>query len=83
MVVILLAMLVGTQAANAPTDPAPKPKLICRESEHETGSHIHGGTRCMTAEKWQAEDQVRQSRSPSMRVTEGQGDALTKHVPPQ
>ena len=60
----------------------PKPKLICREDEQVVGSHMHTGRRCKTAEDWQVEDQRRDAKSPSMRVTEGQGDALTPKTLP-
>jgi hypothetical protein len=43
---------------------------------------MHTGRRCKTAEEWQVEDQRRDAKSPSMRVTEGQGDALTPKTLP-
>ena len=80
----LLTLMLAAQAADPPTLPVPqKPKLICRESDVETGSHIHSGRRCKTEEEWLQEDRERTSASPSMRITEGQPDALTKQRPPQ
>jgi hypothetical protein len=59
-----------------------RPSKTCRESEVQTGSHIRSGRRCKTAEEWAREDQEKGRLSPSARVTEGQGDALTKTAPP-
>ena len=85
--IIGLAMMTAVAAQDLPTVPVlppPKPKLICREDETQVGSHIHTGRRCKTADDWQIEDQRRDPRSaPSMRVTEGQGDALTPKTIPQ
>jgi hypothetical protein len=77
----LILMVGGTDTQ--PSTPPAKPKLICRESEQELGSHIRSGRRCKTAEEWQIEDQRRDVKPPSMRVTEGQGDALTPKTRPQ
>ena len=75
-------LLLAFQAAQpAIVLPAPKPALICRDSEQETGSHIHTGRRCKTQEDWEREDADRTRVPPSLRVTEGQGDALTKQRP--
>ena len=72
-----------TEQPIAPPIQLPKPKLICRGDEQMVGSHIHAGRRCKTAEEWRIEDQRRDATSPSMRITEGQGDALTpKVIPP-
>ena len=60
-----------------------KPKLMCRESDQTLGSHIRSGRRCKTAEEWQQEDAKRDLVPPSLRVTEGQGDALTPKTRPQ
>ena len=70
-------------AADVPAPPAlpTKPRLICRESEQLTGSHMRTGRRCMTEEQWRIEDEARVRIPPSMRITEGQGDALTKQRP--
>jgi hypothetical protein len=80
MLVIFLSMLASSAAQPAASIP-PKPQKICRESEQEVGSHIRSGRRCKTAEEWQIEDQAHNARPPSMRVTEGQGDSLTKQNP--
>jgi hypothetical protein len=74
---LLLALQVAQPAQTA----AQKPTLICRESSEETGSHIRSGRRCKTAEQWQREDADRTKTPTTMRVTEGQGDALTKQRP--
>lgn len=82
MGVTLLALALATQSSAVPAAPVEKPKLICRESEQETGTHIRSGRRCKTAEEWQREeDSARRAAPPSMRITEGQGDALTKQEP--
>ena len=77
----LLLMIGG--ATTQPESPQEKPKLVCRESEQQLGSHIRSSRRCKTAEEWQIEDQRRDLKPPSMRVTEGQGDALTPKTRPQ
>jgi hypothetical protein len=59
-----------------------KPRLICREPEQQLGSHIRAARRCKTEEEWRLDDE-RNGRIPvTMRVTEGQGDALTMRPPP-
>jgi hypothetical protein len=76
---LLLGLMLAGQASEPAVKPqAAKPQLVCRESEQETGSHIRSGRRCKTAEEWAHEDQKRVQVPPSMRVTDGQGDALTK-----
>ena len=77
---VTVLMLLAAQAAEAPIAPRSptKPPLICRESERQTGSHIRTGPRCMTAEQWMREDERRARVPASLRVTEGQGDELTK-----
>jgi hypothetical protein len=79
---ILALLLVGQADVPEPTTGPAKPQLICRESEEETGSHIRSGRRCKTEEEWRREDERRGRAPASMRVTEGQGDALTKLPPP-
>jgi hypothetical protein len=80
---LTLMMAVAAQDMPPPLQlPPPKPKLICRADEQQVGSHIHTGRRCKTAEEWQVEDQRRDAVSPSMRITEGQGDALTPKTRP-
>ena len=74
MTVIALLFLAAHPAAagSAAAVPAPKPELICRENEQQTGSHIHSSRSCKTAEQWAIED-ARRGRLPiTMRVTEGQ-----------
>jgi len=79
----MLSLILATQTeAAAPAPPAnDKPQLICRQGERETGSHRRTGKRCLTAEEWSKEDDDRTRLSPSARVTEGQGDSLTKSSP--
>jgi hypothetical protein len=79
---LILMMAVAAQDMPPPLQLPQKPKLICRGDEQQVGSHIHTGRRCKTAEEWQLEDQRRDAVSPSMRVTEGQGDALTPKTRP-
>jgi hypothetical protein len=81
MSLMLFALLFASQPSAAPVAAPDKPKLICRESEQETGSHIRSGRQCKTAEQWQRFDEARQMVPPSLRVTQGQGDALTKQEP--
>jgi hypothetical protein len=73
----VILLLLALQAAQ----PAEKPTLICRESAQETGSHIRTGRRCKTQEEWQREDARRGEIPATLRVTEGQGDALAKQRP--
>jgi hypothetical protein len=74
-----ILLLLALQAAQA--QPPGKPMMICRESAQETGSHIRTGRRCKTQEEWQREDARRGQIPTTMRVTEAQGDALTKQQP--
>jgi len=78
---VLLLALSGAEPQSAL--PPDKPKLICREREQELGTHIHSGRKCKTAEEWRLEDLKRDQRPPDMRITEGQGDALTPKTIPQ
>ncbi len=80
MTMTIIALFLAGQAAAIPaaTVVRDKPHLICRESEHETGSHIRTGTRCKTADEWRQDDERRAQIPTSLRVTAGQGDALTK-----
>jgi len=82
---LVLMMAVAAQDLPAvPVLPPPKPKLICREDEKMVGSHIHTGRRCKTAEEWQIEDQRLDPRSsPSMRVTDSQGETIPQPQRPQ
>jgi hypothetical protein len=69
-------------AAAPPAEPAPdKARKICREAEHETGSHIRTSRRCHTAEEWDKLDQAKSGLPLSAQVTAGQGDALDKPRP--
>ena len=83
MVMTFLALLMTAPAAPT-TEPATpeKPRLVCRKSQQETGSHIRTGRRCKTAEEWAREDEERGRMSPSAQITEGQPDARTKSPPP-
>jgi hypothetical protein len=79
----LLVLLLAAQASPAAAATTPeKPLLICREVERETGSHIRRGRRCLTQEEWARVDEERTRMSASGRVSEGQGDALTKSDTP-
>ena len=72
-----LTIAAQSSAAVAPSPPAvAKARLICRESEQETGSHIRTGRRCKTEAEWQQEDDAKGRKPVSARVTEGQGDAM-------
>jgi hypothetical protein len=83
----MLASLVLVMAAGAahPTTTvvAEKPKLICREDQQHLGSRIHTGRRCKTADEWQREDAARDQLPATLRVTEGQGDALPRPPRPK
>ena len=80
---LLLVLAQAAQPATATPDPSTtdKPQLICRQGERETLSHRRTGKRCQTAEEWAREDEDRTRLSPSARITEGQGDALTRSSP--
>jgi hypothetical protein len=79
-----LALLLALSGVEAQTAlPPEKPKLICREGEQELGTHIHTGRKCKTAEEWRLDDLKRDQRPSTMRITEGQGDALTPKTIPQ
>ena len=83
MAVALLAMalLSGTQEASAQAPPE-KSKLICRERQQLTGSHIRMGRRCKTAEQWLLEDADLDRIPPTMRITRGQEDGHPIEHPP-
>jgi hypothetical protein len=83
MTLILLPLLFAAQSTATPA-PAAAPErqaLICRPSHEETGSRIRKGKQCKTAEEWAREDEERTRMSPSARMTEGQGDSLTRSPP--
>jgi len=69
---LLAVLILAAQSADAAAAPAPKPMLICRASERETGSRIRHGRKCKTAEQWAAEDAERARRPASLQITEGQ-----------
>jgi hypothetical protein len=74
-----LALLLMAQAvAQAPSPPQQKFQLVCRDGEQQTGSHIRTGRQCKTSEEWEHDAERRVNVSPSLRVTAGQPDALTK-----
>lgn len=74
---LVLVIAAQASAAVAQSPPVDKAKLICRESEHETGSHIRVGRRCKTEAEWQREDEAKANKPASARLTEGQGDAMS------
>ena len=79
----ILALLLAAQTAPAATPPPQpeKPRLVCRKSEQETGSHIRASSRCKTEEEWAREDEEKTRASASTQITEGQGDAMTGSPP--
>jgi hypothetical protein len=80
--VLALALLSGTlQGTSPPTAPG-KPRLICREDQQLTGSHIREGRRCKTADQWLLEDQDLDRIPPTMRITKGQEDGRPVEHPP-
>lgn len=82
MIATFLFALVAAQAPAATTASSPtKQELICRKSQQETGSRIRKGRQCKTAEEWARDDEERARMSPSARMTEGQGDSLTRAPP--
>lgn len=79
----LLSLLMAAAPAGAqiPNPIVLKPRLICREPEQQLGSHIRAVRRCKTEEEWRLDDE-RTGRIPvTLKVTEGQGDALTMRPP--
>ena len=81
MVATLFAIIIVAQASASAPVPQPKQELVCRKSQQETGSRIRKGRRCKTAEEWAREDEERSRMAPSVRITEGQGDSLTRSPP--
>ena len=73
LALLAIALLSGSAEA-ASAAPPEKPKLICRESQRLTGSHIRSGRRCKTAEQWLREDGELDRIPPTMRITKGQED---------
>lgn len=74
---MILAFLALLMVSDPPPGPAPvvKPKLVCREGEKETGSHMHASRRCMTVEEWQLYDEQRGRIPITARVTADPEDA--------
>ena len=81
MIFVSLGLLMASAAPGATQPPAPKPKLICREGESETGSHVHTGARCLTAEQWEQEDSRRERIPVTLRITGAQGDGQPTSSP--
>ncbi len=82
MIPLVLALMLAAPAPVAvPGAPPDKPRLVCRESEQETGSHIHTSRRCKTAEEWLVEDKKRAAVPPNIRENRGRFDGLTKDLP--
>lgn len=80
MVFELIGLLTLFADSPAAKPPAPKPRLICRRDEVETGSHQHTGARCMTEEQWQQED-ARYTNPATLRLTGPQGDGRPAKPP--
>jgi len=81
--VISFALLLAAQVPAA-VQPVPAPQkeaLVCRKEQRETGSRIRKGKQCKTEAEWAREDEERARMAPSARITEGQGDSLTKSSP--
>ena len=76
-------VMLAPDLALAIQDPAPPQKeaKICRQSESRTGTRIRSGRRCRTAEEWRKEDEERARIPPTLTVTEGQPDGLTRQRP--
>jgi hypothetical protein len=79
---LLALVLLAAQPAAQPADP-PKPKLVCRESERQLGSHVRTGRRCKTPEQWAEEDMDRDRVPVTLRVTAGQSDVAQPTRRPQ
>ena len=69
LALIGLALAAATDPASTPP---PKPMLICRGAQRETGSHIRAKRKCLSAEDWAREDAERERKPADLRVTEGQ-----------
>ena len=81
MILTLPILLFAAQVTAQEPIVVEKSKMVCRETEQETGTHIRTGRRCKTDEDWQREDAQKRSNPATMRITQGQGDALTKQPP--
>ena len=74
-----LALIALLSAQQQPAvAPPQRPKLICRESQQQVGSHIRTGRRCKSAEEWQREDSADDRLPLTLRVVPGQGDGVPK-----
>lgn len=65
---ILLAAVISDPRQAAAAQPPAKPKLICREGDQQTGSHVRSGRKCQTQEQWDQEDALLTRRPVTMRV---------------
>ncbi len=74
-------LLIAQAVAQPPSPPNEKVQLVCRDGEQQTGSHIRTGRQCKTMEEWERDAERRVGVSPSLRVTTGQPDPLTKQKP--
>jgi hypothetical protein len=83
MVFTLFGLLMVSAEPAPPQPPAPKPKLICREGESKTGTHVRTGSRCLTEEQWEEEDSRRDRVPVTLRVTGAQGDGQPTSSRPQ
>jgi ribosomal protein L40E len=83
LMLTVIGVLIANGLSAAVQEPASPEKetKICRKSEARTGSRIRTGRRCRTAEEWRKEDEERSRIPPSLTVTEGQPDGLTKQRP--
>ena len=81
MTIALTILMLAAQSGSTIPVVVEKPKLVCRESEQDTGTHIRAGRKCKTAEEWDRDDAEKRAKAATMRVTEGQGDSLTKQRP--
>lgn len=81
MILPLGLILLGAAPAAEPPSPRPNPMKICRAGERETGSHIHAGRICKTAEEWERLDAARDRTPLSLTVTEGQQDGQAPKPP--
>jgi hypothetical protein len=74
---MILGFIALLMASDTPHDPATvvKPKLVCREGDTQTGSHMHASRRCLTVEEWQLHDEQRDRIPITARVTADPEDA--------
>lgn len=79
--VLLILLAAQATAAQANSSEPQKQPLVCRQSQQETGSRIRKGKQCKTEGEWAKIDEERTRLSPSTRITEGQGDSLTRSPP--